>query len=459
VTAFTTNAAGHPEVDGCDAVDLAHEFGTPLWVISAARIRENHRRLRDAFARAYPDARIVYASKANPEPAVLRVTRGEGSLVDAVTMGHLRLCLEAGYDPGDIVFNGNAKTHEELRFALERGIGVINADSLEEVEAIAALQPRDARPQRVCLRLAVDNRRHVGDDPEFRKWEWLGKFGMDEADALDAATVVRDHPGLELAGIHSHVGFTAYGLDYSAELDLRRHRRAVEQVLDLVEALAARDLPVRILNFGGGFRVGNPEGFGPGKLTDFPSADDYAAAIAGPVEDACATAGWERPQILLEAGGYLVADAAALLATVGYTKTRRADDETRQWAFLENTGGYHLVRRLMFGFYHRTVAASRMHDEPSARVSVAGPACADDDVCVDEPLPALTRGDLVAVLDAGAYCESVTSDYCAVPIPAAVIVDDGKAEISRRRETVDDIAARFRVPDFLDRTTATAPAR
>ena len=374
MTVFAANAAGHLEVDGCDTVDLAQEFGTPLWVISANRIRENYRRLRDAFERAYPDSQIVYASKANPEPAVMRVTKHEGSLVDAVTMGHLRLCLAAGYEPHEIVFNGNSKTLDELRFAIDQGLGYINADSLAEVGAIAALQSPDARPAAICLRLAVDNRRHIADDPEFKKWEWLGKFGMDEADALQAAAIVHEHPGLELEGIHSHVGFTVYGLEYSAELDLRRHRRAVEQVLDLVEALAERDLPVRVLNFGGGFRVGNADGYGPGKLTEFPTADDYAASITVPVAERCAARGLERPRVLVEAGGYLVSDAAVLLAKVGFTKTRTADDETRQWAFLENTGGYHIVRRLMFGFYHQVSAASRMHDSPTTRVSLAGPA-------------------------------------------------------------------------------------
>jgi diaminopimelate decarboxylase len=456
MTVFGANAAGHLEVDGCDTVDLAQEFGTPLWVISANRIRDNYRRLRDAFERAYPESQIVYASKANPEPAVMRVTKHEGSLVDAVTMGHLRLCLAAGYEPHEIVFNGNSKTLDELRFALEQGLGYINADSLAEVEALAALQSPDARPAAICLRLAVDNRRHIADDPEFRKWEWLGKFGMDEADALQAAAIVHEHPGLELAGIHSHVGFTVYGLEYSAELDLRRHRRAVEQVLDLVEALAERDLPVRVLNFGGGFRVGNAHGYGPGKLTDFPTADDYAASITGPVAERCAARGLERPRVLVEAGGYLVSDAAVLLATVGFTKTRTADDETRQWAFLENTGGYHIVRRLMFRFYHQVSAASRMHDTPTTRVSLAGPACADDDVAIDELLPPLERGDLIALLDNGAYCESVTSDYCAVPIPAAVMADDGQAAICRRRETVADIEARFSVPAFLDAAPTTA---
>lgn len=442
---FNTNAAGHLEIDGSDAVDLAAEFGTPLWAISAGRIRDNYRRLRDAFTRVYPESRIVYASKANPEPAVIRVLKLEGALVDAVTMGHIRLALAAGFEPGEIVFNGNSKTLDELRWAVANGMGYINVDSLEEMEALAALQAPDARPVAVCLRVAVDNRRHIADDTEFRRWEWLGKFGMDDDDILMAAEIAAAHPGLDLAGLHNHVGFTAYGLAYDAELDLLRHRRCVEQTLEVARMLAERGMAPRVLNFGGGFRVGNPAGYGPGRLTSFPTADDYAETTAGLV----ATAGVGQPTVLLEAGGYLVSDAAVLLATVGFGKRRRADAESREWAFLENTGGYHLVRRLMFGFHHEVGVANRMADRADTTVSIAGPACADDDVCLDARLPRLRRGDLLAVFDNGAYCESVTSDYCAVPIPAAVLVDDGRAAFSRRRETVADIEARFCVPSWL----------
>src|SRR6266571_4313610 len=135
---------GRLDIDGCDAAGLAKEFGTPLWVISEGTIRENYHRLRAAFERQYPNMRVVYASKANPEPAILRILKLEGALVDAVTMGHIQLILKAGYQPRDIVFNGNGKTLDELRWALANRIGFINVDSLEEMEAIARLQPRAA---------------------------------------------------------------------------------------------------------------------------------------------------------------------------------------------------------------------------------------------------------------------------------------------------------------------------
>ena len=140
--AFDTTADGHLEIDGCDVVDLVAEHGAPLWVISEATIRANYQRLRDAFRRVYPATTVLYATKANPEPAIIRVALSEGAMVDAVTLGHMRLIERAGGRPEQIVFNGNSKTEAELRFALDGRIGVINVDSLAEMQLIAEL----ARP-------------------------------------------------------------------------------------------------------------------------------------------------------------------------------------------------------------------------------------------------------------------------------------------------------------------------
>ncbi len=449
--AFRTNDAGHLEVDGCDVVALAEEFGAPLWVISESTIRANYRRLTEAFRRVYAPTQVCYASKANPEPAIIRIAAQEGALVDAVTLGHLALILRAGYDPARIIFNGNSKTEHELRFAMEYGIGVINVDSLEEMQLLAELAPRTAeRPQPVCLRVAVDNARLVAEDPDLAKFEWLGKFGMDAPDALAAAEIAIGHPGIEMAGFHNHLGFTVYGTRYTPELDVRRHQRCAEQTLEVArDVKAEHGVAPRILNMGGGYRVGNPDGYGPGRLTDFPGAADYAQALGGTVREACTE--WElgEPQLILEAGGYLVTDAVCLLARVGFRKTRTSAGETRTWVNIENTSGYHFVRRLMFRFHHEVVAANRMRDAATERVSIAGPICADDDVADEIMLPELHRGDLIAILDNGSYCEAVTSDYCAVPIPAAVMVSAGRAAVTRRRETVEDIVARFDVPTWL----------
>lgn len=433
----TTRPSGHLTIDGCDAVELASRFGTPLWVISETTIRANARRLHDAFVAVHPRTRVVYASKANPEPAVVRIAHDEGCWVDAVTMGHLRLLERAGVPAAHTVFNGNAKTGEELAWALAHGIGVINVDSPAELAAIARLQPLDAAPVDLCLRLATDPALH-GDDPEYAAEERGSKFGMSEAEVLAAREEIAGHPGLAFAGLHNHVGFPAYDLPYTGELDLRRHRRAAEQTLEL-----AAELPgCRIVNLGGGFRVPKDHGFGPGGLTDIPPVEAYADTIGGAV-----VASGLDVELLLEAGGYLVADAVTLLATV--LQRKAAIDGGPDWVIVRDTSAYHYVRALMYGFRHHAVAPGRLDEPTTERVRLVGPVCTTDTLA-ETDLPHLEAGDLVAILDQGAYCESVTSDYCAIPIPATVLASRGRAALVRRRETVEDLVARFDVPDWLD---------
>ena len=450
--AFQTTASGHLEIDGCDVVDLVAEHGAPLWVISEATIRANYVRLRDAFRRVHPATTVLYATKANPEPAIIRVALSEGAMVDAVTLGHMRLIERAGGRPEQIVFNGNSKTEAELRFALENRIAMINVDSLAEMELIAELAGPAVgdRLQPVCLRVAFDNTRVTGDDAELAGYEHLGKFGMDPIDVLAAAEIARRHPGIEPAGLHNHIGYPGYGETYSPTLDLERHVAYLTQTLEVARSLREHGDVLRVLNVGGGYRVGNPAGFGPGKPTEFPTVDAYAEAIAGCARDLCAE--WElgSPELILEAGGYLVSDAVALIGRLGGSKTRRAGTERRSWMFLEDTSSYHFVRRMMYGFHHQVVAANRMHDPLIGEASIAGPVCTDDDVAIDAPLPQLRRGDLIAVLDNGSYCEAITTDYCAVPIPAAVMVSAGRSSITRKRETVDDLVARFDIPTWLE---------
>lgn len=443
------DARGRLHIDGCDVLELADRFGTPLWVISERTIRHNYQTLLEAFRTVYANTRIVYASKANPELAILRILQLEGALVDAVTMGHIRLELRAGFDPEDIVFNGNNKTIEELRWALANGVGEINVDSLPEMRMLAELQPRTGRPANISLRLAIDTGRFA-DDPEFAAY-WSGsKFGMSEEEATEAASLAAAHPGLRLTGLHSHVGFSANYAEYSAERDLERHRRCARQTLAFA-TLLERELGVKIsrLNLGGGFRVGRREGFGPWRQTQFPSAAEYAAAVAGEVAGRSGGDASREPQLLVEPGGYIVSDAVVLLGQVGLQKEAASHDGIVRWVFLDNTTAYHFVRRMSSNFYHHVVPVQRRAGAEEI-VNIAGPACSVDAIATDVHLSPMERGDVLAVLDQGSYCEAITTDFCAIPIPAAILVRDGDAELVRRRQTVQEIESRYLIPARLD---------
>ena len=169
---------------------------------------------------------------------------------------------------------------------------------------------------------------------------------------------------------------------------------------------------------GGGYRVGNPDGYGPGALTEFPTADDYAMAVGGTAKELCAEWDLGTPRLILEAGGYLVTDAVALLARVGLRKTRRAGGEAREWASIENTSGLPLRPPADVPVPPRGGGGEPDATTPPTRASRSRARSAPTTTSPTRSLlPALRRGDLIAVLDNGSYCEAVTSDYCAVPIP------------------------------------------
>ena len=391
--AFVTNAAGHLEIDGCDVVDLVAEHGAPLWVISEATVRANYRRLRDAFQRVYPATSVLYATKANPEPAIIPVALAEGAMVDAVTLGHLRLIERAGgarpdrlqrqlEDRGGAAVGARPPDRHDQR-GLARGDGA-DRGGLAGGRRRAAAAGVPARGRR--------RRPARGSRPGARSSEWLGKFGMDRTDLLAAAEIARSHPGIELAGLHNHLGYPGYGDTYTPALDLERHTLYVLETLEIARELHDLGDTLRVLNLGGGYRVGNPEGFGPGRQRAFPTADEYASAIAGTVARVCEEWSLGTPELILEAGGYLVSDAVALVGRVGLSKSRRSGADERRWAFLEDTSSYHFVRRLIYGFYHHAVIANRMEEPPAGPVSIAGPICADDDVVLDVALPAATAG-------------------------------------------------------------------
>ena len=421
--------------------DLAEEFGLPLWVTSAAQIRKNISALSAALHAHYENSEVIYASKANPQPALFALMAESGLGVDVVTMGHIRLAIAGHIRPEEMIFNGNAKTVSELAWAIQNRVRCINVDSLPEFHRIIDAASSATSPVRVCLRLVTDTDRHP-DDPEIVTVE-PGKFGMTRAEALEAVATARSHPKVHVVGLHHHFGFTGA----PARVTLERHRNFVRQLVDVareVEELAAR--PLEILNIGGGLRKGRETGFGPARQISFPTVEEYAESTAGEMRRLLhknPLAG--SPRLIVEAGGYLVADATMLLAAVCFEKTTSGSRGSR-WIFLENTSAYHFVRRLLFDFYHEVCVASPLRPGQVTATNVAGPICTDDDIARGEMLPPLMPGDIIAVMDQGAYCEAITSDYCAVPIPAAVMLKDKKVLVTRQRTSWEGLASVFPDP-------------
>lgn len=393
---------------GLAASELVARFGSPLVVYDAATIRRTAR----AYRSAAPDALIVYGTKAFPNVALLELLLAEGIGADVSTLGELRFALHAGVEGHSIVMHGNNKSDEELAASARAGALVV-IDSLEEVE-----RARAGGVERMLVRVTpgIDANTHEA----IRTGHHGSKFGLPPADALEA---IRRDPQIE--GLHVHIG--------SQLRDLDGARSAVDWLASF--AAGVRDelgwLP-RTFDFGGGLGVAGTSDEAELEIGEF------VAALLSECERACAQQRLALPGLILEPGRSLVARAGVTLYTVGAVKRSGAGT-----VYVAVDGGMSdNPRPALYGARYHALLAERADEPPSGVFTVVGKHCESGDLLIERvELPEPRRGDIIALPATGAYTLSMSSNYNAVPRPAAVLVDRGKARVIRRRETVEDLLA------------------
>ncbi|MCZ6749964.1 MAG: diaminopimelate decarboxylase [SAR324 cluster bacterium] len=396
---------------GCRAEALAERFGTPLYVYEEEVIRAQCRLFRESFAEVEPD--IHYALKANPNPSLLRILKDEGMGIDAVSPLEVRLCLELGFLPGQIIFSGNNTTQEEQRFCLERGVP-INVGSLSELERYGRLSPGGSVAVRINPDVGDGHHEHViTGGPR-------SKFGIYHTDLEKLQAVLAAHR-LRLIGVHSHIG--------TGILKTQQMLLAMEIVLN-----TAAQLPgLEFIDFGGGFGV-------PYKPDQAPlPLSELGREMSRRFTAFCEAYG--RPlKMKLEPGRFLVAQSGTLLARVTNIQSTPAHTFVGT-----DTGFNHLARPVIYAAYHEVVNASTV-EGPQADVVVAGNICESGDVFTygesgmeDRAVTRPEEGHLLALRDVGAYGLNLGSQYNMRPRPAEVLVRDGEARTIRRRETYDDL--------------------
>jgi diaminopimelate decarboxylase len=397
--------------DGLPLSTIAAAEGTPLYVYSAGTIASRYRAIDDAFA-SYPHA-IHYALKANSTLAIVRLLRGLGSGADANSGGEIDVALRAGFIPAQIVFTGVGKTRAELEQAVDLGVKTINAESDGELERIAAIARDRGTRVRVALRVNpdIDARSH----PHISTGLKTNKFGI----ALDAVREIARRAvargGLDIVGLHAHVG--------SQITDLSPLRRSAEALVTLSRELRDDGIAVEHLDLGGGLGIsydGSP----------VPGAEDYAAALLPAVRESGLS-------IILEPGRSLVGPAGVLVASVVDVKQQPGG---KLFVILD-AGMTELIRPMLYSAFHRIEAVDAA-GPAGLTADVVGPLCETSDTLGrDRKLPALAPGDLVAVLDAGAYGSVMASNYNRRTMPAEVMVENGGYTLIRRRQTIDDLVA------------------
>jgi diaminopimelate decarboxylase len=403
------NARGNLELGGCDAVELAARFGTPVYVVAEDDLRRRARSFVDAVAARHADFDVLFASKAFPCTAVYRLLAREGIACDVASGGELALALAGGFDPARIYLHGNAKSEGELDEALAAGVGHIVVDSFDEIERLDALAERSDLNQEVLVRVTPD----VAGDTHFgiSTGQADSKFGFSLDAAREAIRRLEASPWLTLVGLHFHIGSQLFELD--------PFRAAVRAIAGLGR--------FGVYNLGGGLAAAYRSDQHP------PTADEYVAAI---VDAAHAELGTEI-RLLIEPGRSLVANSTVTLYTVQTIKRN-----VSTWVAVDG-GMSDNARPMMYGARYEAAIASRPLAEGDVRCHLTGKHCESSDVIVsDALLPAPSVGDVVVTPVTGAYGYAMASNYNGVTRPPVVFVAGGEARVVVRRETYADLMAR-----------------
>ncbi len=419
------NDAGHLTLGGCDAVQLALDFGTPLYVFDEETLRGQCRAFLAAFSSRYPDSGVVYAAKAYLGRALAAIIAQEGLGLDVVSGGELAIARSISFPAERILFHGNNKSEEELREALDYGIGRVVIDNFHEMQLLNGLAQARRIRQKVLLRLSP------GIDPHTHAHTTTGtldsKFGipLPTGQAEAAVRQAMSMPGLELVGLHVHLG--------SPVFELAPYAAAVDVVMEFAARLREQlGFELREFSPGGGFAVA----YLPEKLP--PSPDEYAETIVSGLTVACRKHGLPQPRLFVEPGRAIVARAGVALYTVGSSK-----EVPGLRRFVSVDGGMaDNIRPAIYGSQYAALVAGRPADPPEAEetVTVAGKYCESGDILLrDAELPPLVPGDVLAMPAAGAYALAMAGNYNASLRPAVVLVRDGEAKLMRRRETYEDL--------------------
>jgi diaminopimelate decarboxylase len=417
--------SGHLTVGGCDVVELADEFGTPLYIYDETTIRHRARGYRDGLRNAYPGESLVcYAGKAYCAPWLLRLVAQEELGLDVVSGGELYAARAADFPPQRTYFHGNNKGEDELALALDIGVSRIVVDNLDEIGRLARLARQRGVEQQVMLRVAPGVEAHT--HAHITTGVLDTKFGLSiQTGAADeAGRLIQGTAGLELVGLHAHIG--------SQVFELEPYRQTIQRLFELAARLRETcGFELRELSPGGGFGVrytAEDEPIGPAEIT---------RGIADVVCETARASGLSGlPRLTIEPGRSIIGPAGVAVYRVGSVKEIAG---VRTYVAVDG-GMADNIRPTAYGARYAPVLANRIAEEATAVVAVAGKYCESGDVLVkDAHLPLPRVGDLVAVPGSGAYHLSMASNYNMSLRPAVVVVADGVARLARRRETYEDL--------------------
>jgi len=413
----------HLEIGGCDAVELAKEFGTPLYVMDETLIRNNCRYFKEHLKQLHKNSEVIYAGKAFLTMGMCKLVAEEGLGLDVVSGGELYAAIKSGFPVNKIYFHGNNKSIDELKMAVDYGVGHIVVDNFYELELLRELARKQQNKIKILLRITPGIEAHTHDYIKTGQLDSKFGFGLENGQAMMAVERALNIKGLKLMGIHCHIG--------SQIFETKPYEDAAEVMLRFAKDVKTKfGYEIEEVDFGGGFGIKYVREDKP--LT----IKDYITALVGSVKTWSDNLEIKVPKILIEPGRAIVGEAGITLYTIGSIKDIPG---IRKYVSVDGGMGDN-IRPALYGAKYNALLANKANHIPEEKVSIAGKCCESGDMLIwDIELPRVTPGDILAVFSTGAYHYTMSSNYNMLPRPAVVFVKDGKAKLMVKRQTYEDL--------------------
>jgi diaminopimelate decarboxylase len=421
---LSTNAKGRLAIGGVDSVDLAEKYGTPLYVMDETTIRETLREFKDSIEQFYGGCgQVAYASKAFACKEIYRIAKEEQCGIDVVSYGELYTALSVDFPADQIFFHGNNKTPKELDYAIEQGVGRIVVDNLTELKTLSDLAVKRNKTVAIMMRIKPGIDAHTHDFVRTGQIDSKFGFALETGEAMEAVRFVLEHEGVDLVGLHCHIGSQIFDID-PFEL-------AAKVMLDFMAQIKSETgLVLKELNLGGGFGIRYiPE-------NDPAPYRSYMQKVSDVVHQACKEKNLALPNVIIEPGRSVVGPSGITLYTVGAVKEI---PNIRTYVSIDG-GMTDNPRYILYGSKYDAVVANRADQPRDSVITLAGRCCESGDLIGENMIIQTPKeGDIIAVMATGAYNYAMASNYNRNPRPAVVMVNNGSDRLIVRRESLEDL--------------------
>lgn len=430
------NGRGHLEIGGCDTVDLAKKFGTPLYVLDEKYIREVANAYKSALSAEYGNYEVAYAAKAFCAVAVFKLAKQLDLCADVVSGGEFYTALKAGFDTSKLYFHGNNKLDCEIELAIANGIGTVVVESADEIEIINRIAGNYNRVQKVMLRVNPGVEAHTHHFIQTARTD--SKFGVQLGGDLPKSIIqsALKYNNIAFDGLHMHIGSQIFDTD--------AYCVALEIITDFMAKLKTEGIVVNTLNIGGGLGINYTD------ADPLVTPRRYAyqtKLIVAKLLELLSAKSLAKPKLVIEPGRSIIGEAGITLYTVGAIKEI---PEVRKYVAVDG-GMFDNPRHALYGAQYSAVIANKADKPSDDIVTIAGKCCESGDLISEKvPLQRAERGDILAVFSTGAYNYSMASNYNSNLVPPVVFVKDGVAQYAVKPQSYDDLLRNNVVPDWLD---------